>query len=629
MKHLVRHVEKYSAGTAHPDAEIPSFEQLQDWIINSVQYRRELTNASALVILTHASEIAKDFLVRAKELAEGVQNEDGQLSSLYTLPQELIHAFQKIVIYYLAIERALHENEKTYGLDPRFQDSRKLTNDPYSSRDVEVLRRFGFQARRSLRKARFLFCDMGRPELPLNLRKHLSLGPEYVSLWFMRRLLMKPLEQSKTIGDMYHVYVSKVQFEINHRPSKRLLRAINLIQEELQVLQLVNTWQTNLVRNYLEVIDDSTYEKLSPSRRAMYLYEEALGRACLEHLSLVRLDYVDLMRRCAPLSDRTKQILEINEEDHGKAIMVFTVVTVIFLPLSFVTSYFGMNASDIRDMDETQAVFWSVAIPLTCVTVGSCLLIGYNGDSIRDLLSSMYRKTMRKERDTVEAASITVAQRQGPSKSKGGLDSIIDPFGAAYEVFPSRRRDLYRASYGDDDFDEWYVPDHPMSKSPYLSQPYSSGVPAKGQHSYASPAPLAIEARRQSLYPYPHVPDRRSSRMDYKRSPYMPYKEAAPVRPRPHHIMKGHYANSNDLFNPFSPTSHVDPYADGDLRSRLNIYGHPMSHLPPYPPPRRMSTKDTTTRSRSRYYDDDGDGDDDDDDDEWFERGGRVEVTER
>ncbi|KAI4630423.1 hypothetical protein J4E80_001358 [Alternaria sp. BMP 0032] len=189
----------------HPDAGIPSFEELQDWIINSVQYRRELTNASALVILTHASEIGKDFLIRAKELAEGVQNEDGQLSSLYTLPQELIHAFQKILIYYLAIERALHENEKTYGLDPRFQDSRKLTNDPYSSRDVGVLRRFGFQARRSLRKARFLFCDMGRPELPLNLRKHLSLGPEYVSLWFMRRLLMKPLEQSKTIGDMYHV----------------------------------------------------------------------------------------------------------------------------------------------------------------------------------------------------------------------------------------------------------------------------------------------------------------------------------------------------------------------------------------------------------------------------------------
>ncbi|KAI4954384.1 hypothetical protein J4E91_002097 [Alternaria rosae] len=368
MTHLVRHVEKYSTGTARPDAEIPSFKELQDWIINSVQYRRELTNASALVILTHASKIAKDFLVRAKELAEGVQNEDGHLSSSYKLPQELIHAFQKIVIYYLAIERALHENEKAYGLDPSFQSSCRLTKDPYSLRDVEVLKRFGYHARRSLRKARFLLCDMVRPESPPSLRKHLSLGPEYVSLWLMRSLLTEPLERSKTIGDMYHVYISKVQFEINHRPSKRLLRAINLIQEELQVLQLVNVWQTNLVRNYMAVIDDSTYEKIIPSRQAMYPYENALGRACLDHLCLVRQDYADLIRRCAPLSDRTKQILEINEEDHGKAIMVFTVVTVVFLPLSFVTSYFGMNASDIRDMDETQAVFWSVAIPLTCVT---------------------------------------------------------------------------------------------------------------------------------------------------------------------------------------------------------------------------------------------------------------------
>ncbi|KAH6875795.1 hypothetical protein BKA58DRAFT_128904 [Alternaria rosae] len=344
MTHLVRHVEKYSTGTAHPDAEIPSFKELQDWIINSVQYRRELTNASALVILTHASKIAKDFLVRAKELAEGVQNEDGHLSSSYKLPQELIHAFQKIVIYYLAIERALHENEKAYGLDPSFQSSRRLTKDPYSLRDVEVLKRFGYHARRSLRKARFLLCDMVRPESPPSLRKHLSLGPEYVSLWLMRSLLTEPLERSKTIGDMYHVYISKVQFEINHRPSKRLLRAINLIQEELQVLQLVNVWQTNLVRNYMAVIDDSTYEKIIPSRQAMYPYENALGRACLDHLCLVRQDYADLIRRCAPLSDRTKQILEINEEDHGKAIMVFTVVTVVFLPLSFVTSYFGMNA---------------------------------------------------------------------------------------------------------------------------------------------------------------------------------------------------------------------------------------------------------------------------------------------
>lgn len=210
ITHLVRHVKKYSPVTPHPDEDIPSFKELQDWIINSVQYRRELTNASALVIVTHASEIAGDLFVRARDLAEGVQNEDGTMSSLYTLPQELIHAFRRIVIFYLAIERALHENEKAYGQDVRYQSSRRLTNAPYSWRDTDVLKRFGGYARQSLCKARILLCDMVRPESSLSLRKHLSLGPEYVSLWFMKTLLMRSLEQSKTIGDMYHVYVSKV-----------------------------------------------------------------------------------------------------------------------------------------------------------------------------------------------------------------------------------------------------------------------------------------------------------------------------------------------------------------------------------------------------------------------------------
>lgn len=209
ITHLRRHVNKYSTGTEH-SGDVPSFEELQDWIINSVQYRRELTNATALVILTYASEDATDLFVRARELAEGVQNEDGQMSLLYTLPRELIKAFQKIVIFYLAIERALHENEKAYGQDVRYQDSRRLITAPYSSRDTKVLRRFGGYARRSLCKARVLLCDMAGSKAPQCVPKHLSLGPEYVCLWFIRRLLVTSLEKSKTISDMYHIYVSKV-----------------------------------------------------------------------------------------------------------------------------------------------------------------------------------------------------------------------------------------------------------------------------------------------------------------------------------------------------------------------------------------------------------------------------------
>jgi hypothetical protein len=51
------------------------------------------------------------------------------------------------------------------------------------------------------------------------------------------------------------------------------------------------------------------------------------------------------------------------------AAVVFTIITVIFLPLSFVASVFGMNSADIRDMALTQWVFWVSACSFTVVVV--------------------------------------------------------------------------------------------------------------------------------------------------------------------------------------------------------------------------------------------------------------------
>lgn len=72
------------------------------------------------------------------------------------------------------------------------------------------------------------------------------------------------------------------------------------------------------------------------------------------------------------------QRVDIIQEDHGKAILVFTIVSTIFLPLSFVSSYMGMNTSDIRDMEPSQALFWQAATPFTVVVVATVLVVAYN-----------------------------------------------------------------------------------------------------------------------------------------------------------------------------------------------------------------------------------------------------------
>ncbi len=69
-------------------------------------------------------------------------------------------------------------------------------------------------------------------------------------------------------------------------------------------------------------------------------------------------------------------------EHHGKAILVFTVVTLLFLPLSFVSSFFGMNVIDIRNTQQTQWVFWVTAMVTTVVVVGVSVVVAFFGEGM-------------------------------------------------------------------------------------------------------------------------------------------------------------------------------------------------------------------------------------------------------
>ena len=52
---------------------------------------------------------------------------------------------------------------------------------------------------------------------------------------------------------------------------------------------------------------------------------------------LAKYEELDKLKRSAEeLQDRVKQMIEITDEDHGKAIRVFTIVTLVFLPMQVV-----------------------------------------------------------------------------------------------------------------------------------------------------------------------------------------------------------------------------------------------------------------------------------------------------
>jgi hypothetical protein len=76
---------------------------------------------------------------------------------------------------------------------------------------------------------------------------------------------------------------------------------------------------------------------------------------------------------------QSSESITMNKDRQETAIFIFTVVTVIFLPLSTVSSYLGMNTSDIRDMNSKQWVFWAAAIPLTVAVLFLARLWAFPG----------------------------------------------------------------------------------------------------------------------------------------------------------------------------------------------------------------------------------------------------------
>ena len=80
---------------------------------------------------------------------------------------------------------------------------------------------------------------------------------------------------------------------------------------------------------------------------------------------------------------------------------VLTAVTATFLPLSFVSSIFGMKITDIRLTERHQWVFWATAVPITILILGLSLLVVRYLESAREALSMVWDSRKPGTRDII------------------------------------------------------------------------------------------------------------------------------------------------------------------------------------------------------------------------------------
>jgi Mg2+ and Co2+ transporter CorA len=247
------------------------------------------------------------------------------------------------------------------------------------------------------------------------------------------------------LSDRYASYLGHLQFRLHRSPSTKLVMDLLQVQEELNIIISIMEQQMELVANLqadkvternrvfssnapqpyqqrrqssLPPADIATYRQISSSRLSDPIAQ------LLENLQREYADLVDLRENSNALINRTIQLVNIRLEDHGKAILVFTIVTIVFLPLSFISSFFGMNFSDIRDMEQTQRLFWIVAGSLTVGTVAFSVFLAFYGGAIMEWFVTWRENRSRKLKKRMAAKGRGLEAQQSRIANFEVLDAL-------------------------------------------------------------------------------------------------------------------------------------------------------------------------------------------------------------
>jgi Mg2+ and Co2+ transporter CorA len=98
----------------------------------------------------------------------------------------------------------------------------------------------------------------------------------------------------------------------------------------------------------------------------------------------------DLLIKCRNL--QLSQAINTRKETNNQAILISTVVTVIFLKLSFVTSCLAMKSIDIRNGNFEQALFWELSVTLAVIAMAAIWFIVRFKHNLRRKLNGLLRR---------------------------------------------------------------------------------------------------------------------------------------------------------------------------------------------------------------------------------------------
>ncbi|KAK2735190.1 hypothetical protein FQN57_001330 [Myotisia sp. PD_48] len=394
-----------------------------NWVMDLEEFSnfesREFIRNALKKLAGHCAELER----LAFQIQHGVSDNGYFDKNTYRIPYVLVDSFRHLIMMVItaAFDAGIADNRGRSRLAPQNHESHWLNG------------YFGSSAEESMEGAKSHIMAMTNIDAAHDI-SYEAVSPEYILA-----LVMDDIRCRDSLGNPVNLDEVYRQFKANQHPDKRLLQELYFFMEELKIISAISKNQRLILSDYQKVLRPNSFRKTTESRISSFEFERERLQDTINAVDADLNQIKLLLNKAEYLSEQTLRGIEVRQEDHGKAIMVFTVVTVIFLPMSFVTSFFGMNTVDIRDMSRTQSFFWSISIPLTTLIIVGTLLIGYNAEIIRETIFRLIARCGYRNSDSVVSGeylalpkenllSVTPTRRRylgGKRQSELGDDSYL------------------------------------------------------------------------------------------------------------------------------------------------------------------------------------------------------------
>ncbi|KUI53424.1 Protein SERAC1 [Cytospora mali] len=201
--------------------------------------------------------------------------------------------------------------------------------------------------------------------------------------------------------------------ERENRENTSALLELRDMEDELKTLSKLFDTQTAMLGKMLDIYQGDSLKDLTHYGQG-YL-QEALGRLeeyklqtteMLDRVAATKGDYeklLEMAQRQAQVDDvRWSRLQTELASSQNLSVMIFTIFTVIFLPLSFFTSLFGMNTVEWDRQLPTMAFVGEISLPISVVMILATLVAAFSSH-VQIFFGTAWRRAVRAWDALVEA----------------------------------------------------------------------------------------------------------------------------------------------------------------------------------------------------------------------------------